>query len=106
MSAALLCAALPCRPAQFAPRAARGTVGSTTVRQQSFTIGRCDRVQMRTMGSADAQVRLDLMSRVAALLAESADCERALEEMAHAIVTAPNVADFCALDLVDEPGLP
>jgi signal transduction histidine kinase len=61
---------------------------------------------MRTMGSVDAQVRLDLMSRVVALLAESADCERALDEMARAVVTAPNVADFCAIDLVDEPGLP
>jgi signal transduction histidine kinase len=61
---------------------------------------------MRTMGSTDAQVRLDLISRVVALLAESADCERALEDVARAIVTAHQVADFCAVDLVDEPGLP
>jgi signal transduction histidine kinase len=61
---------------------------------------------MRVMGSVDAQVALDLLSRVIAQLAESTDCERAIEEMAQAVVSAPGVADFCAVDLVDEPGLP
>jgi signal transduction histidine kinase len=61
---------------------------------------------MRVMGSVDAQVRLDLLSRVTTLLADSTDCEHALEEMAQAVVAAPGVADFCAVDLVDEPGLP
>jgi signal transduction histidine kinase len=58
------------------------------------------------MGSVDAQVALDLLSRVTRLLAESSDCEHALEEMAQAVVAARGVADFCAVDLVDEPGLP
>ncbi|HWM84406.1 MAG TPA: HAMP domain-containing sensor histidine kinase [Kofleriaceae bacterium] len=58
------------------------------------------------MGSVDAQIRLDLLSRVIAHLAESSDCEHALEEMARAVVAARDVADFCAVDLVDEPGLP
>jgi signal transduction histidine kinase len=58
------------------------------------------------MGSVAAQVRLDLLSRVVAQLADATDCEQALEEMAQAVVAAPGVADFCAVDLVDEPGLP
>src|SRR6266545_803003 len=58
------------------------------------------------MGSVDAQVRLDLLSRVIALLADTADCEGALEQMAQAVVGARGVADFCTVDLVDEPGLP
>jgi len=61
---------------------------------------------MRVMGSVDAQVRFDLLARVTSLLAESADCERALEEMAQAVVAARGVADFCTVDLVEEPGLP
>jgi signal transduction histidine kinase len=58
------------------------------------------------MGSVDAQVRVDLLARVVARLADAVDCEQALEEMAQAVVAAPGVADFCAVDLVDEPGLP
>ena len=60
---------------------------------------------MRVMGSTDAQ-RLELLSHVIGLLAESSDGERGLEAMAQAVVAAPGVADFCAVDLVDEPGLP
>jgi signal transduction histidine kinase len=61
---------------------------------------------MRLMGSVDAQVRLDLLSRVIALVADSADCERAIAEMAEVVVGTHGVADFCAVDLVDQPGLP
>ena len=61
---------------------------------------------MRVMGPVDAQVGLDLLSRVITQLSESADCERAVEEMAQSVVSARGVADFCAVDLVDEPGLP
>lgn len=60
---------------------------------------------MRVMPSTDAQ-RLDLLSHVISLMAEAPDGERALEDVARAVVASPGGADFCALDLVDEQGLP